>query len=1026
MSGPRHLARSARGYGVAVLLVALTVLLRAALDASFSERPILLLFIAPILLSAYLGGLGPGLLATGLAAAWTAVFVVEPTGSPRFAAPVDMFLWGLLVVLGVLISFLNEALHRAVRREKDAQQHAAELLVQQREAEVRQMEADRFRGFMVNAPIGIVFGDAEGHIHYANDEYLRILGQDRSGLETGQARWDTVTPAEWLEADRNATAALKDTPFVRYEKEYLRPDGTRVPVMIGLIPYDSAYAAFVLDVSRERRAEKELLFFKHLAEFTKEPFYAVDPAADFRFLYVNEAACRHFGRSREELLNLGIHDLDPLFSRDRCVRFWQELKSKRTLTFETVHRHADGHEIEVEVSTTLFECEGRELFAGWFHHISERKSVERQLRESEEKFRTVAENARAVFGIVQGDRFVYANRYLMEASGYTLEEIYSMPFLYLVHPAHRAMVGERAKRRLMGKPAPSQYEFIMLTKAGGERWIDLTVSAIEYQGKPAIIGTGFDVTDRKRAETALRDSEERLRLAIESAKLLQWEYESRTGLWTWTNPDPSWGAGPRTTATAEEFMSLMHPDDRPRVQMLLQEAMDPSGSGQYAAEFRFLRPDGQYRWLSARGRIFFEGGDGTRRPVRALGVSVDVTEQKAGQEMLAAAKEAAENARAIAEDASRAKDRFLAVLSHELRTPLTPVLASVSMLQKQHRLDSRTQDDLEMIRRNIELEARLIDDMLDLTGIVRGKIELDKKPIDLLTVVNRAVEVCRPDIQARGLEFKIHVEPGSYIVEGDAGRLQQVFWNILKNSIKFTPHGGRVAMRCQRDTSGWVLIEVDDSGVGLEPDQLNHIFDAFAQADPSITRRFGGLGLGLAISRSLVELHGGTIEAFSPGKDRGACFQIRLPSLVSEAPAAQPSWIQYPAAANATAVRSCRILVVEDHGDTAEMLQRILELEGHEVQTAGDLATAVQLVEERGFDLLISDLGLPDGSGLDLLRKLRAGGKKLPAIALSGYGQEQDLQQTRDAGFIAHVVKPVDIERLLATVEQVISRPVTA
>jgi two-component system CheB/CheR fusion protein len=366
-----------------------------------------------------------------------------------------------------------------------------------------------------------------------------------------------------------------------------------------------------------------------------------------------------------------------------------------------------------------------------------------------------------------------------------------------------------------------------------------------------------------------------------------------------------------------------------------------------------------------------------------------------------------------AEAASRAKDHFLAVLSHELRTPLTPVVAALSILQRQQGgFDPETREHLEMIGRNVELEARLIDDLLDVTRIEKGKIDLDRKPIMLCEVLRRAVEVCQSDIEARRLEFGVDARDFPYIVNADATRLQQVFWNLLRNAIKFTPAGGCIGIRCRRldDTA---IVEVNDSGEGIEPEALTRVFNAFEQAERSITRQFGGLGLGLAISKALVEMHGGTIAAHSPGKGKGATFTVRLP-ICSSQPAATtpPGDRSRPPAAD----RTLRILLVEDHGDTARIMRRLLQGRGHEVQTAADVASALEATRRGQFDLLISDLGLPDGSGMDLMRRFVAEGGRAPAIALSGYGQEQDIAQSREAGFAAHLTKPVNMDQLVSTI----------
>ena len=389
----------------------------------------------------------------------------------------------------------------------------------------------------------------------------------------------------------------------------------------------------------------------------------------------------------------------------------------------------------------------------------------------------------------------------------------------------------------------------------------------------------------------------------------------------------------------------------------------------------------------------------------------DITERKQAEQALAAA--------------NQAKDHFLAMLSHELRTPLTPVLMSVSALQTDQALSEDLRDDLEMIRRNIELEARLIDDLLDLTRIERNKVDLDLQAVDMLQILQHAAHICMPDVKAKGQTLTLDVQEGSYLLRADAARLQQILWNLLKNAIKFTPTGGTITVKCfktqqpatlptpqdagQPESIG-VAVEVHDTGMGIEAKALPRIFDAFEQADRSVTRRFGGLGLGLAISKKLVELHGGTISAESEGNGKGATFRVVLPAAAlagnDPAIAATPTIESAP-----TSTKGLRILLVEDHLDTLRIMTRLLTRQGHQVETAANVAAAISLTQRMEFDLLISDLGLPDGSGLDLMREIR---KTLPlkAIALSGFGMEEDVRKSKEAGFMEHLTKPVDLKKL--------------
>ncbi len=389
------------------------------------------------------------------------------------------------------------------------------------------------------------------------------------------------------------------------------------------------------------------------------------------------------------------------------------------------------------------------------------------------------------------------------------------------------------------------------------------------------------------------------------------------------------------------------------------------------------------------------------------------------------AQEAAQQARIAAETASKAKDHFIAVLSHELRNPLNPVLAAATMLRRDPRFDAHVVEQLEIICRNAELEARLIDDLLDMTRIERGKVELERRRVKLCAVIRRAAEVCMPEITAKRLDFRMDLGHTTSWVEGDAARLEQVFWNLIKNAVKFTPAGGWVNVRCLHDKEGHVVAEVSDSGKGIEREDLGRIFNAFEQAERSITRQFGGLGLGLTISKTMVEMHGGSITVQSEGHGKGSIFTVRLPMLRAQArdPVLPPITTETSPPA---ALGSLRILLVEDHADTARIMRILLQSQGHVVETADTVAAALRLADEQAFDLLLSDLGLPDGTGLDLMRALRARSSTLPGIALSGYGQEKDVQQARDAGFTAHLTKPVSLPRLEAAIARIAGEGIDA
>jgi signal transduction histidine kinase len=390
-----------------------------------------------------------------------------------------------------------------------------------------------------------------------------------------------------------------------------------------------------------------------------------------------------------------------------------------------------------------------------------------------------------------------------------------------------------------------------------------------------------------------------------------------------------------------------------------------------------------------------------------------------------------------AEAASRAKDHFLATLSHELRTPLTPVLALVSALQRDERLPQDVKEDVSIIFRNIELEARLIDDLLDITRIARGKLELQFDTCDIRPIIHHAIKTCCAHEAAEKM-IVCHEElaEGEHIARVDASRLTQVFWNILKNAIKFTSIGGQTFVRSRREideNASWLAVEVQDTGIGITAEALPRIFGAFVQEDRKITQQFGGLGLGLAISKAIMDAHGGTISAYSEGHGKGSTFCVRLPLCApAEAICAVPEKSPPIPAKNDLETPATRLLLVEDHVDTANVMARMLRRSGFHVTVAASIAqglaeTAVahETVDANGrthpIRLVISDIGLPDGSGTELMRELSEK-YHLPGIALSGFGMEDDVRRAEAAGFWRHLTKPVDFEILLATVREVLTQ----
>jgi signal transduction histidine kinase/ActR/RegA family two-component response regulator len=358
-----------------------------------------------------------------------------------------------------------------------------------------------------------------------------------------------------------------------------------------------------------------------------------------------------------------------------------------------------------------------------------------------------------------------------------------------------------------------------------------------------------------------------------------------------------------------------------------------------------------------------------------------------------------------AEKANKAKDDFLAVLSHELRTPLTPALAAASYLADHEDLSPQLREEVTAIRTSVRLEARLIDDLLDLTRITRGKIEFHLEVADVHSLLRNSLEIARDNILEKHLDLVVNFGADRHHVWADAIRLQQVFWNLLNNAVKFSKKSGRITMRTTNE-DGRFVFQITDTGVGIEPEQQNRVFHAFEQGEPAISRKFGGLGLGLAISKRLLELQGGTISVHSEGLNRGASFKLSLATVDSPKVATVSHSITDKGPA-----RSLQLLVVDDHPQTLRVLASLLRKQGHKVLTAECVQAAIKLLEDERFDGLISDIGLPDGNGCDVMRAAKAR-QSLVGIALSGFGMEEDVRRSLDAGFDHHLTKPIDFQEL--------------
>ena len=646
------------------------------------------------------------------------------------------------------------------------------------------------------------------------------------------------------------------------------------------------------------------------------------------------------------------------------------------------------------------------LYTALQRELDEQRRTEAKLRDSEHRWRQLAEAMPHLVWTCRPDGFCdYLSPQWVAYTGLPEVDQLGEGWVESVHPDDRATLTKRWAESV-STGGLLDTEFRIRRTDGKYRWFKTRAVAIRDDEGRIIkwYGTNTDIEDFRRIERAIRESEHQLRLVTDHAPIFlahldrhhRFKFVNRT-------------YAERYGLKREEIIGR-HVSEITGVEAYetFRLHMDATLAGQRSE----IEQEIPYSSLGRRWvRVSYE-------PERAspesevtglVAVIVDITARKQVELEL-------EKARDEALAASRAKDDFLAALSHELRTPLSPVLLVASDAANNPALPREIRETFDMIRSNVSLEARLIDDLLDLTRITRGKMSLEKHAVEVHAVLHDALANIRAEIDEKAMVLDLSLDAPQSTVSGDAVRLQQVFWNILKNAVKFTSDGGRIRVGSRVD-GGKLLVEVADSGIGMSAAELSGVFEAFAQGDharASGAHRFGGLGLGLAIARKLIELQGGTILARSPGRGRGSTFIVELPLQaaarpVSAAPVPADGTTGSTPPASAAAGS---ILLVEDHPSTRATLEKLLSRRNFEVVPAGTAQEARQLAAARHFDFLLSDVGLPDGDGYQLMSELRRMQPDLRGIAVSGYGMEDDLQRSRTAGFAAHLVKPVSIAAL--------------
>jgi PAS domain S-box-containing protein len=867
------------------------------------------------------------------------------------------------------------------------------------------------REILTKLPLPCYVLDGNGFFLFYNKEAARLWGRRP---EIGKEQWSgafrllTLDGKELPASLCPVAGALRERRSIHGVESVLeRPDGSRRVVAEyahPLIDAEGNYLGLVgiqTDITDQhetqeaRRRSQEL--FRDIADHAPVMVWVTDPGGSCTFL--SQSWYAFTGQTEETGLGSGwlsaIHPED----REATLAPSAAARARREgyrVEYRLMHASSEYRRV-MEVATPRFGSQGE--FLGYLGAVLD-ISAQKNAAESAASATQPLQLATGATGLGRWDYFPASGSLIWDSR---CKELFGLPpdaavdydvFLAGIHPDDRERIDQTFKRVLdsAGDGAMDvEYRTIGLVDRH-ERWIRANGRAF-FEGGVArrFMGTVQDITDRRKAEEAV----ERLAAIVESSEDAIISKDLNGTIMSWNLGAERLFGYPAEEAIGKPITMLI-PEDRLDEE---REILDRIGQGQRMEHYETVR----------------QCKDGTRvevsltiSPLRdkagviigASKIARNITERKRTERELEQAKEAAEAA-------NRSKDKFLAVLSHELRTPLTPVLMTAALRERDPDLPPSLQADMAMIRRNVELETKLIDDLLDLSRITSGKLTLRLESLDLNAAMDQVCEICRSQIREKGITLSVDLDTDIPMVNADASRLQQVLWNVVKNAAKFTPEGGAIDVSTSEGDEGRVRVQVRDTGVGIAQEMLPKIFDAFEQGDAKVTKEFGGLGLGLAISKALVELHRGSIRVESPGVGAGCTVTVELPAAESS---------KEPSSARAATKaphpqESLRLLIVEDHADTAMLLKRLLQASGYAVETAGSISEAMEAAEHDCFDIVVSDLGLPDGTGRDLMRQLQ---ERYPVkgIAMSGYGMEEDLRKSFEAGFSEHLVKPVDISSL--------------
>lgn len=796
------------------------------------------------------------------------------------------------------------------------------------------------------------------------------------------------------------------------------------------------------EITERKKIEESLRQFNLLIELSYEPIFVWD--LEQGITQWNRGCEQLYGYTREAAIGQTSYRLLQTLHPLTEAEFIAILERDRQWAGELIHTTRAGQRVIVESRQQLIETNGRRLVLETNRDITERKQAEAALRQSAARLEFILDAAQ--FGTWEVD--LRSQAYVAHPRSLKHDQIYGYDslvpywdydtFISHIHPDDRPLVAAKFQQTITAY-TDWNIECRMIRANGSLGWLWIKGSIYrDLTGQPAwLMGLVADITDRKRTEEALRENEDRLRMAITSAQLGIWDWNLVTDELKWDVACKAmFGLPPEAESNIQVFFEALHPEDRDRLQEVVQVALNPVSGGLYDTEYRTIGIyDKVERWLRAKGQAYY---DINGKPLRFSGTVLNITEQKQAEAQREQLLHQEQLAREAAEHANRMKDEFLAILSHELRTPLNPILGWSKLLQSPRTDAEKLHQGLTTIERNARRQLELIDDLLDISRIIGGKLTLNLAPVSLLEPIQAALETIYLAAEAKGIQLEVLLDPTIAPIKGDAGRLQQVVWNLLSNALKFTSNGGRVEVRLEQIVGGeveaweaerpdhpatlpYAQITVTDTGKGIQPEFLPYVFESFRQQDSSTTRQFGGLGLGLAIARQVVEAHGGTITATSQGEGQGSTFTVQLP-LLSGIALNRLEGTHAPG----PDFKDLRVMLVDDEADSLELVRVLLEQEGASVEAVSSPSEALRMLAQSPFDLLISDIGMPDMDGYAFVRLVRTlpsqFNRNIQAIALSAYAGAPNRYRALAAGFQAHLAKPIEPQHLLAAIAEILRR----